>query len=175
MRGGAGELGEAAGPEGRRPLGGEPGSPWGGVGPARGQVSPAGLAAPSDGRGPGGRTAARRWSVGCGGAARPSLGARRWNVIDWAEGGRRGRRVRPAPPPRSLAAAPPCPIRLRQVGRGPLAGSSPSPFLQSDPPAPPVPCLGEERLLQLLFPSPHSSTGPTLEGGRAESLEERAL
>lgn len=175
VRGGAGEFGEGAGPEGRRPLGGEPRNPWGGAGPARGQVSPACLAAPSDGRGPGGRAAARRWSVGCGGAARPSLGAGRWNVIDWAEGGRRGRRVRPAPPPPSLAAAPPCPIRLRQVGQGPLAGSSPSPFLRSAPPAPLVPCLGEERLLQLLFPSPHSSTGPTLEGGRAESLEERAL
>lgn len=141
VRGGAGELGEGAGPEGRRPLGGERGSPWGGAGPARGQVSPAGLAAPSDGRGPGWRAATRPWSVGCGGAARPSLGAGRWNVIDWAEGGR-GHRVRPAPPPPSLVAAPPCPIRLPQVGRGLLAGSSPSPSLQSASPSAPSPFPG---------------------------------
>lgn len=113
--------------------------------------------------------------MGWRGAARPSLGAGRWNVIDWAEveGGGEASGSVPSPPPPSLAATPPCPIRLRQVGRGPLAGSSPSPFLRSAPPAPPIACLGGERLLQLLFPSPHSSAAPTLEGGRAESIEEK--
>lgn len=53
MRGGAGELRAGARPEGGRPLGGEPDGPWGRAGPARGQVSPAGLAVPSVGRGTG--------------------------------------------------------------------------------------------------------------------------
>lgn len=99
VRGGAGELGAGAGHRDCRPPGGEPGGPRGGAGPARGQVSRAGLAAPSDGREPGEPAATGLWRVGC-----RDLGAGGWNVIDGAEGGR-GRRVPPRPFP--------------QPGRGP--------------------------------------------------------
>lgn len=142
------------GPQPGRPRGGEGRA---GAGPARGQVSRPCRSL----RRAGSRTSRSRPPCGAW-AAGEAPGRARAPAVGMSLTGRRGWRGRgslPAPRP-GPAAAPPCPIRLRQVGRGlPGPAGRRSPPRGGASPPPPPPARGEDRPLRPLLPDPTSNAG----------------
>lgn len=164
VRRGEGEPGRRRG-RGQPTPGRGAGSPPG-RGGARARTGEPALPLPPSGGEPDEPVATGLRRVGCGGAARPSLGAGGWNVIDWAEGVARPR-VPPRPPPQpGRRPALPHPVAAGGAG-APGSGGHRSPSCGRFPPAP-APSRGGDRPRRLLFPNPHEQCRPPGDGGSRE-------
>lgn len=156
MREGSGRTRGGSGARGRPTPEGGAGQPLrrGGAGPRTGE--PGGPRSSQVWGGEPSEPAATGWRrVGCEGAWGPSLGAGRWNVIDWEEGAARPPSPSPRapyptpPPPRKPDCGPARPHPVVAGGAGavaPIVSFLPSSSRQNAPPTPtapsPFPWLG---------------------------------